>query len=116
MLKYLLYFLVGGAVVTVISVLAERGHPLLAGIMAIFPGVTLVSFYFIGKSAGNEAVAATAKSCLVALPIWIPYALTIVWLSPRIGTNKALFIGVVLFTVLAFALVYTNQHFGVVRV
>ena len=108
MLRYVLYFLVGGTVVTLISVLAERGHPLLAGIMAIFPGITLVSFYFIGKAAGDAAVAATAKACLLSIPIWIPYALTIVWLSPRIGTNKALVIGVLIFTVLAFILVYTS--------
>lgn len=115
MLRYVLYFLVGGFVITLISVLAERGHPLLAGIAAIFPGITLVSFYFIGQAAGDDAVALTAKSCLQSLFIWIPYALAVIWLSPRIGTNKALLIGVLIFTVLAFALVYTNQQFGVVH-
>jgi uncharacterized membrane protein (GlpM family) len=96
--------------------LAERGHPFLAGIAALFPSITLVSFYFIGKSAGNEAVALTAKSCLVSLLVWIPYVLTIAWLSPRIGTNKALLIGVLIFSILAFALVYANRIFGVVQV
>jgi uncharacterized membrane protein (GlpM family) len=115
MIQYLLYFLVGGAVVTAISVLAERGHPLLAGVVTLFPSITLVSFYFIGKSTGNEAVAVTAKSCFISLSIWIPYILTIVWLSPRIGTNKALFIGVLIFIILAFALVYVNRFFGVVQ-
>jgi uncharacterized membrane protein (GlpM family) len=115
MIRYVLYFLVGGFVVTAISVLAERGYPLLAGIVAIFPGITLVSFYFIGKYAGDAAVALTAKSCLLSIPVWIPYALTIVWLSPRIGTNKALIIGTFIFTLLAFVLVYTNRMFGVVQ-
>ncbi len=101
--------------VTVVTVLAERGHPLLAGIVAIFPGITLVSFYFIGQAAGDAAVAATAKSCLLSIFIWIPYALSVIWLSPRIGTNKALLIGVAIFTVLAFALVYTNRLTGVVQ-
>ena len=115
MIRYVLYFLVGGFVVTLMSVLAERGHPLLAGIVAIFPGITLVSFYFIGQVAGDVAVARTAKACLLSIPIWIPYAVAIVWLSPRIGTNKALLIGVLIFTVLAFALVYANQITGVVH-
>jgi uncharacterized membrane protein (GlpM family) len=70
------------------SVLAERGHPLLAGIVAIFPGITLVSFYFIGQAAGDDAVARTAKACLRSIPIWIPYALAIVWLSPRIDGDE----------------------------
>ena len=109
MIRYLLYFVVGGCIVTAIIVLAERGHPFLAGIAALFPSITLVSFYFIGKSAGNEAVALTAKSCLFSLIIWIPYVLAIAWLSPRIGTNKALLIGVLIFSILAFALVYANQ-------
>ncbi|RZN41092.1 MAG: hypothetical protein EFT35_02375 [Methanophagales archaeon ANME-1-THS] len=115
MLQYLVYFLVGGAVVTAISVLAEKGHPLLAGVVTLFPSITLVSFYFIGKSTGNEAVAATAKSCFIALSVWIPYILTIIWLSPRIGTNKALVIGVLIFIVLACALIYANRFVGVVQ-
>ena len=115
MIRYVLYFLVGGFVVTLISVLAERGHPLVAGIVAIFPGITLVSFYFIGRAAGDVAVALTAKSCLLSIPILIPYILTIVWLSPRIGTNKALVIGVLIFTILAFALAYANQITSIVR-
>jgi len=115
MIQYLLYFLVGGTVVTAISLLAERGHPLLAGVVTLFPSITLISFYFIGRSAGNEAVAATAKSCLISLSIWVPYVLTVIWLSPRIGTNKALVIGVLIFIILAFALVYANRIVGVVQ-
>lgn len=109
-------FLVGGAVVTAISVLAERGHPLLAGVVTLFPSITVVSFYFIGRSVGNEAVASTAKSCLISLSVWIPYVLTVIWLSPRTGTNKALLIGVFLFIILAVALVYINRIVGVVQV
>lgn len=109
MLQYLLYFLVGGTVVTAITVLAERGHPLLAGVVTLFPSITVVSFYFIGKSAGNEAVAATARSCLIALSVWIPYIVTVIWLSPRIGTNRALLMGVLIFILLAFLLVSANR-------
>jgi hypothetical protein len=42
--------------------------------------------------------------------------LAIAWLSPRIVTNKAFLIGVLIFSILAFAFVYTNRIFGVVRV
>ena len=48
--------------------------------------------------------------------IGIPYAVAIVWLSPRIGTNKALSVSVLIFTVLAVALVYTNRITGVVHI
>jgi uncharacterized membrane protein (GlpM family) len=102
--------------VTAISMLAERGHPLLAGVVTLFPSITVISFYFIGRSAGNEAVASTAKSCLLSLSIWVPYVLTVIWLSPRIGTNKALLIGVFIFIILACALVYIDRIVGVVQV
>jgi uncharacterized membrane protein (GlpM family) len=83
--------------------------------VAIFPGITLVSFYFIGQAAGDLAVSLTAKSCLLSIFVWIPYALAVVWLSPRLGTNKALAIGVLIYVVLAFVLVYTNRFTGVVH-
>jgi uncharacterized membrane protein (GlpM family) len=115
MLRYLLYFFIGGFVVTAVTALAERGHPLLAGVVAIFPGITLVSFYFIGRAAGDLAVSLTAKSCLLSIFVWIPYALAVIWLSPRLGTNKALLIGVLIYVLLAFALVYANRLTGVVQ-
>jgi uncharacterized membrane protein (GlpM family) len=115
MLRYLLYFLVGGFVVTLVTALAERGQPLLAGVVAIFPSITLVTFYFIGRSAGDLAVSLTAKSCLLSFFVWIPYALAVIWLSPRLGTNKALAIGVLIYAVLAFALVSANRLTGVVQ-
>jgi len=115
MLRYLLYFLVGGFVVTAVTALAERGQPLLAGVVAIFPSITLVTFYFIGKTAGDLAVSLTAKSCLLSIFVWIPYVLAVIWLSPRLGTNKALAIGVLIYAVLAIALVSVNRLTGVVQ-
>ncbi|MFQ5816224.1 MAG: hypothetical protein ACE5G7_06985, partial [Candidatus Hydrothermarchaeaceae archaeon] len=64
MFEYALYFLVGGSIVSSVVWLARLGHPFLSGVALVFPSVTLVSIYFIGKRVGDEAAAASARSAI----------------------------------------------------
>jgi len=100
MIEYILYFITGGLIVTSVIALARAGYPFLSGLALTFPAVTIVSFYFIGKSKGAGFVATTAKSSfLAALFIWMPYMLTIIYLAPKTGVNKALLAGFFVFLV-----------------
>ncbi len=115
MLKYALYFLVGGAVVTLITLLAELGHPFLAGIAIVVPSVTLVSFYFIGKSSGAGAVVASAKSALMTtFVVWLPYMLSVIYLAPKLGVNRALLAAFGVFLAAAAAWIYLNRRLGLI--
>ncbi|MBI5253057.1 MAG: hypothetical protein HY930_01455 [Euryarchaeota archaeon] len=106
-MEYISYFITGGGVVTIATWLARMGHPFLSGIALMFPSVTLVSFYFLGKSAGGEAVSASAKSALRAtFFLWLPYMTTIIYLTPRLGVNKALLFALAVFLMLALIYVY----------
>ena len=110
MLDYFLYFITGGAIVTAVIWLARAGYPFLSGIALVFPSVTLVSFYFVGKSSGWEAVALSAKSTLYAtFFVWMPYIITIAYLTPKFGVNKTLAIGTMVFFILAFVWICLNK-------
>jgi uncharacterized membrane protein (GlpM family) len=110
MLEYALYFLIGGGIVSVVVWLARQGHPFLSGMALVFPSVTLVSMYFIGKTAGDEAVAASARSAISStFIVWLPYITTVAYLSPRVGVNRALAVGLALFLILVFLWIYLNQ-------
>jgi uncharacterized membrane protein (GlpM family) len=101
-MEYILYFITGGSIVTIVAWLARIGHPFLSGIALVFPSVTLVSFYFLGKSVGREAVSTSAKSALLAtFFLWLPYMTAIVYLIPRFGVNKALVLALAVFLMLA---------------
>lgn len=110
MLRYLLYFLMGGITVTLVVLFAEMGRPFLSGLAIVFPAVTVISFYFIGRAAGPESVAMTARSALyTSAVVWVPYILTVIYLAPRVGVNRALLMGVAVFLVVGSIWVYYNR-------
>lgn len=110
-MEYLLYFLVGGSIVSLVVYLAKQGYPFLSGIALVFPSVTMLSFYFIGRAAGNTAVVESARSALLAtFIVWVPYVLAIIYLTPRHGVTTALTVGILVFMALALIWIYTKGN------
>lgn len=115
MQKYIFYFLIGGTIITIITFLADIGHPLLSGTLAIMPTTTLVAMYFISQTSGDVAVVQFAKSSLYTIAIaWVPYILSIIYFAPKIGTPKALLISLAVFLILATLLTLANQSLHLV--
>lgn len=101
-----LNFFVGGTLTSLIVALEESGHRSLSGLATLVPVFTLVSYIFIGESQGGVAVGAHSKFVLIGTLIsWVPYMSVIAILAPRIGANKAIAAGLVVFFVLAGAFV-----------
>ena len=110
MLRYLAYFLMGGLTVTLVVLLAEMSHPFLSGMAIVFPAVTVISFYFIGRAAGPEAVTVTARSALyTSAVVWVPYILTVIYFAPRVGVNRAILMGIGVFLAVGSLWVYINR-------
>lgn len=100
--KYLLYFVTGGAITTAIVSLEESGMPLFSRLAALFPVFTRLSYIFLGQTESPQQIASHAKFVLTStLVSWVPYMLSIIYISPRIGIYKAILVSVVLFTVIA---------------
>lgn len=109
MIKYLLYFLVGGFIITSTALLAEIGHPFLGGILLVLPNLSLVAFYFINKVVGDSAVIIAVKASLLGtIFIWPAYMLSLIFLIPKIGVNRSLVIGffISLFLAILFVLFF----------
>ena len=110
--KYLLYFLTGGIISTVIVTLEESGMPLLSRLAALFPVFTWVAYLFIGQFGTGQQVADHAKFVLVGTIVsWIPYMFSIIYFAPRIGVYKALVISLLLFVVVALIFSYFYLKF-----
>lgn len=105
MIKYLLYFLVGGSVITFSALLAEMGYPFLGGLLMVLPNISLVGFYFINKIAGGSAVLIAVKSSLLGtIFVWPLYMISLLYFIPKYGVNRALLLG--LMVSLVFAIVF----------
>lgn len=102
MKNIIIYFITGGLFTTLIIVLEQSGFRLLSGLAALIPVFTLVSYIFIGQSDGGLAVSQHSQFVLWGTIVsWIPYMITVSYLSPKIGPNKAIIVGMITFFILA---------------
>ncbi len=113
MKNIIIYFITGGIFTTLIVLLEESGFRLLSGLAALIPVFTLVSYIFIGGLKGGIAVGQHAKFVLWGTIVsWIPYMIAVVYLSPRIGPNKAIAVGMLIFFVLAIAFILITTRYN----
>lgn len=82
------------------------GFPTLSRLAALFPVFTWLSYLFIGRLSGPEAVSRHAMFVLLGtLVAWVPYMFMIYFFAPKIGSTKAIVFGMVVFVVLAWLFV-----------
>ena len=112
----ILNFLIGGTVTAIIVQLEERGMRTWSGLAALVPVFTIVSYFFIGKSKNALAVSQHSKFVLIGtLVSWVPYMAVVALLAPRIGTNRAIGLGLIIFLVLAGVYVWIVEKYGFFR-
>jgi uncharacterized membrane protein (GlpM family) len=105
--RYAIYFVTGGLITTAIVGFEESGFTLISRIAALFPVFTWLAYLFIGASGTAQQVSAHAKFVLIGTIFsWIPYMLTIIYLSPKIGVNKAVLISIAVFLVVSSIFTY----------
>ena len=110
--KYLLYFLTGGVITTIIVGFEESGFTLISRIAALFPVFTWIAYLFIGNSGTAQQISEHAKFVLLGTILsWIPYMLAIIYLTPKIGVNKSILIAIGVFLVIS--LIYSYVYFKI---
>lgn len=102
MKEYIYSFLVGGLVTFAITYFEISGLPLLSRLAALFPVFTWISYLFIGRLDGAQAVSSHALFVLLGTIVaWMPYMLVVYYFAPKLGTDKAIVLGIVVFIILA---------------
>lgn len=113
MKNILIYFMTGGLFTVLIVVLEESGFRLLSGLMTLIPVFTLVSYIFIGQSQGGLAVSHHAQFVIWGTIVsWLPYMITVAYLSPKIGPTKAIIYGMSVFFVLALVFIFVTYRYN----
>lgn len=106
MLKYLLYFLIGGTILTSITYLGSKDRGLLAAFIAMFPLISAISIMTIYAETGPLPVLSYVKGLMIFTPIWIIFLFTIAYLLPKQGILGAMAAGVTIYIVSAIILFY----------
>jgi hypothetical protein len=95
--KYLLYFLLGGTIVSVSTYLGSQGKSFLAAFASTFPAITGATFILIYLNGGSESLVGYAKNLLWFVPPWIVYVITMILGVPRVGFWPAMALSMTLY-------------------
>ncbi|HSQ50340.1 MAG TPA: DUF3147 domain-containing protein [Nitrospiraceae bacterium] len=95
--KYAVYFLLGGTIVSVSTYLGSQGKSFLAAFASTFPAITGATFILIYLNGGNEAIVSYAKNLLWFVPPWVVYVITMILGIPQVGFWPAMIGSLVLY-------------------
>ncbi len=96
------YFFIGGAVVSSITYLGSQSKSLLAAFIAFLPSISVITLITIYTARGTDAALSYAKGMLMLLPPWVLYVLAVIFLLPRIGLLGSLLASVSIYLLTAF--------------
>lgn len=83
--KYTMYFLLGGTIVSVSTYLGSQGRSFLAAFASTFPAITGATFILIYLNGGSEHLVTYAKHLLWFVPPWMVYVTAMILGVPRLG-------------------------------
>jgi hypothetical protein len=96
-MKYAIYFLLGGAIVSLSTYLGSQGKSFLAAFASTFPAITGATFILIYLNGGNDAIVGYARNLLWFVPPWIVYVVFMIAGVPRFGFWLAMIGSLVLY-------------------
>jgi len=85
MVKYGVYFLLGGTIVSLSTYLGSQGRSFLAAFASTFPAITGATFILIYVNGGSDSLVGYAKNLLWFVPPWIVYVTSMILGVPRLG-------------------------------
>ena len=97
MVKYTVYFLLGGAIVSLSTYLGSQGRSFLAAFASTFPAITGATFVLLYLNGGSESLVGYARNLLWFVPPWIVYVTTMIVGVPRLGFWPAMAISLTLY-------------------
>ena len=83
--KYVVYFLLGGTLVSVSTYFGTQGRSFVAAFVSTFPAITGATFVLLYLNGGTEHLVSYAKQLLWFVPPWLVYVASMIVAVPRLG-------------------------------
>lgn len=101
-------FVVGGSLVALISLLAKSPFPGLAGVLVMFPAITVVGFSFLARTVSPASLRKATLFSLYSVPATILFLLMFYLVQTRLKIVWALTVSVGVWLVTAILLLALN--------
>jgi len=85
LMKSVMYFVLGGVMVSLSTYLGTQGRGFLAAFVSTFPAITGVTIVLIYLNSGHEHAYVYAKHLLWLLPAWVVYVCVLILTIHRVG-------------------------------
>jgi hypothetical protein len=95
--KYLIYFVLGGTIVSLSTYLGSQGRSFLAAFASTFPAITGATFVLLYLNGGSDQLVGYAKNLLWFVPPWIVYVTSMIVGVPRMGFWPAMGVSMALY-------------------
>jgi uncharacterized membrane protein (GlpM family) len=105
----LIRFVLGGSLVLLIGLIAKNGKSAAAGIMALFPVITAVSFTFLARSVDIKIVKATVLTGIVSLPATAVFLLSFYFCIGRMHIALAVLVSLLCWLAAALVVYYIRH-------
>ena len=83
--KYVIYFLLGGTLVSLSTYLGSHGKGFFAALASTLPVISGMTFVLIYVNAGGQSAVSFAKHLLWLSPAWFVYVFMMLFGVPRLG-------------------------------
>ena len=100
MVKFGLYFVLGGLMVSLSSYLGSMGRGFLAAFVSTFPAITGVTIILIYLNGGTDVASTYAKHLLWLVPAWLAYVGILLVAIPRVGFWLSLMLALMIYMLL----------------
>jgi uncharacterized membrane protein (GlpM family) len=90
--------------------MAKANKPFLAGLLVLFPAVTLVSFSFLAKSSSPETMHRIALFSIYSFPATLTFLVAFFLAQQRLGSGAGLCLALVAWLVTASLLALLNTR------
>ena len=97
--KYILYFFIGGTLVSVSTYLGSQGKGFLAALASTLPVISGVTFILIYLNADSAPTVSFAKNLIWLSPPWFVYVGTMIVAVPKLGFWPAYGLALTLYAV-----------------
>jgi uncharacterized membrane protein (GlpM family) len=111
-------FLAGGSLVTLVSLAGRTRNPYLAGLVVLFPVVTIVGLFFLSTRLTPHQLSQAALFSLLSVPTVIAFLAVVFLTVGRLRIWQSLLLGIGAWLVIAGVSVAVNElwlHMGVAR-
>lgn len=90
----LIRFVAGGLLVLAVSLAARYGKSHVAGMLALFPVVTAISFYFMSKTVDTGELRKAVLSSTLAIPAVLAFLAALYFCLKHFSIGKSLIISI----------------------